>query len=242
MTGLGPAWALFTVVATLVGGLVGLRFRTRLTGVMAFTGGVVLGVALFDLGPEAVDRLDSAGAGRTVGVAMGAGFVGFLVLSRLLVLHHRDNPDEAARHRPVGTLQALALSVHSLLDGFGIGAGFALSPQVGAFVLIAVIGHDFADGMNTVVFVLSQGGDVTHARRWLLIDAIAPEVGALAGAAVPLTPHAYGVGLAIYAGIFLMIGTGDLLPAAHSEPSLARLALTTAGALLIYLVTGLVPG
>lgn len=242
MTGLGPAWALFTVVATLVGGLVGMRFRTRLTGVMAFTGGVVLGVALFDLGPEAVDRLGSATAGRTVGVAMGAGFLGFLVLSRLLVLHHRDNPDEASRHRPVGTLQALALSVHSLLDGFGIGAGFALSPQVGAFVLVAVIGHDFADGMNTVVFVLSQGGDVRHARRWLLIDAIAPEIGALAGAAVPLTPHAYGVGLAIYAGIFLMIGTGDLLPAAHSEPSLARLALTAVGALLIYIVSGLLPG
>jgi zinc transporter ZupT len=242
MTGLGPVWALFTVVATLVGGLVGIRLRTRLTGVMAFTGGVVLGVALFGLGPEAVDRLGSAAAGRTVGVAMGIGFVGFLVLSRLVVLHHRDDPDEAARHRPVGTLEALALSLHSLLDGFGIGAGFALSPQVGAFVLVAVVGHDFADGMNTVIFVLSQGGDVTHARRWLLIDAVAPEIGAIAGAAVPLTPHAYGIGLAIYAGIFLMIGTGELLPAAHREPSLSRLALTAAGALLIYVVSGLLPG
>lgn len=241
MTGLGPAWALLTVAATMAGGLLGLRLRTRLTGVMAFTGGVVLGVALFGLGPEAVDRLGSAAAGRTVGVAMGIGFVGFLVLSRLLVLHHRDDPDQASRHRTVGTLEALALSVHSLLDGFGIGAGFALSPQVGAFVLIAVVGHDFADGMNTVIFVLSQGGDVPHARRWLLIDAIAPEIGAIVGAVVPLTSHAYGVGLAIYAGIFLMIGTGELLPAAHSEPSLARLGLTAAGAMLIFAITGLLP-
>ncbi|KAA8968199.1 ZIP family metal transporter [Mycobacterium sp.] len=242
MTGLGPIWALFTVVSTLVGGVVGMRLRTRLTGVMAFSGGVVLGVALFGLGPEAVDRLGSAAAGRTVGVAMGIGFVGFLVLSRLVVLHHRDDPDEASRHRPVGTLEALALSVHSLLDGFGIGAGFALSPQVGAFVLVAVVSHDFADGMNTVVFVLSQGGDVRQARRWLLIDAVAPEIGALVGAAVPLAAHTYGIGVAIYAGIFLMIGTGELLPAAHSEPSPLRLSLTAAGALLIFLITGLLPG
>ncbi|WP_255564705.1 hypothetical protein [Candidatus Mycobacterium methanotrophicum] len=103
---------------------------------------------------------------------MGVGFVGFLVLSRLLVLHHRDDPDQASRHRSLGTLEALALSVHSLLDGFRIGTGFALSPQAGAFVLIAVVGHDFADGMNTVIFVLSQGGEVSRAHRWLLIDSV----------------------------------------------------------------------
>lgn len=242
MSGSGPLWALLTVASTLVGGLVGLRLRRRLAGVMAFTGGVVLGVALFDLGPEAVDRLGSVGAGRTVGVAMGVGFVGFLVLSRLLVLHHRDEPDEAARHRPVGALGAMALSVHSLLDGFGIGAGFALSPQVGAFVLAAVVAHDFADGMNTVAFVLAQRQDLTRARAWLTVDALAPEVGALVGASVALSGHTYAVGLAVYAGIFLMIGTGELLPEAHREPSVTRLALTAAGAFLIYLVTGLLPG
>ncbi|HZD71862.1 MAG TPA: ZIP family metal transporter [Actinomycetes bacterium] len=241
MKGLGPAWALLTVGSTLIGGLVGLRLRNRLTGIMAFTGGVVLGVALFDLAPESVDRLGSAAAGRTVGVAMAVGFVGFLILSRLLVLHHRDDPDEAARHRPVGTFGALALSVHSLLDGVGIGAGFALSPRVGALVLVAVVGHDFADGMNTVTFVLAQRQEVPRARAWLLIDALAPEVGALGGAAVALTAHAYAIGLAVYAGIFLMIGTGELLAEAHREPSVAKLALTAAGVLLIYAVTGLVP-
>ncbi|MBS4730195.1 hypothetical protein MSM1_18330 [Mycobacterium sp. SM1] len=240
MTGAGPAWALLTVAATLLGGLLGLRLRARLPGVMAFTGGVLLGVALFDLGPEAVNRLGSA-AGRTVGVAMGAGFVGFLVLSRLLVLRHRENPNRAFGQRPTGALQALVLSMHSLFDGFGIGAGFAMSPQVGAFVLIAVVGHDVADGMNTVVFVLSHGGDVSRARRWLVIDAVAPEIGALAGATLPLTPHAYSVGLAIFAGVFLMIGTGELLPAAHRAPSVPRLALTAVGALLIYVMTGLLP-
>jgi ZIP family zinc transporter len=239
MKGLGPLYALLTVASTLLGGLVGIRLRHRLSGVMAFTGGVVLGVALLEVAPEAMDRL---GSGRTVGQAMAVGFLGFLVLSRLLVLHHRDDPASVASHRPVGTLGALALSVHSLIDGFGIGAGFALSPTIGAIVLIAVIGHDFADGMNTITFVLAQGGGVRRAERWLLVDALAPEVGALLGAAVPLSAYAYGLGLAAYAGIFVAIGVGELLAEAHSEPSLARLALTVCGVALMYGVTLLLPG
>ena len=227
------------MASTLLGGLVGIRLRHRLTGVMAFTGGVVLGVALLDVAPEAVDRL---GSGRTVGEAMAVGFLGSPVLSRLLILHHRDDPACAACHRPVGTLGALALSVHSLLDGFGIGAGFALSPSIGAVVLVAVVRHDFADGMNAIVFMLAQGGQVRPARQWLLVDALAPEVGALLGAAVSLSMHAYGLGLAAYAGIFLAIGVGEFLAEAHSEPSVVRLALTLGGVALMYAVTTVLPG
>jgi zinc transporter ZupT len=194
---------------------------------------------LLDVAPEAVDRL---GSGRTVGEAMAVGFLGFLVLSRLLILHHRDDPARAAGHRPVGALGALALSVHSLLDGFGIGAGFALSPSIGTVVLVAVVSHDFADGMNTIAFVLAQGGSARPARRWLLVDALAPEAGALLGATVSLSTRAYGLSLAAYAGIFLAIGVGEFLAEAHSEPSVARLALTLGGVALMYAVTTLLPG
>jgi hypothetical protein len=41
MSGLGPLYALLTVASTLAGGLLGIRLRHRLTGLMAFTGGVV---------------------------------------------------------------------------------------------------------------------------------------------------------------------------------------------------------
>jgi ZIP family zinc transporter len=238
--GYGPLFALLSVASTAAGGFLALRLRSRLGAVMAFTGGVVLGVALFDLAPEAIEQLGSAGTPRDVGLAMGIGYLGFLVLSRLAVLHHRDAPDDAAAHRPVGGLGAAALSFHSLLDGFGIGAGFAISAEVGVFVLVAVVAHDFADGMNTVTFVLSQHQRPSRARAWLAVDAIAPEIGALIGAAVPLSGQAYALGLAAFAGVFLMIGAGELLTQAHEESSLPRLALTVVGAAFIFVVTGLV--
>ncbi|HCO01795.1 MAG TPA: permease [Actinobacteria bacterium] len=236
MRGLGPVFALLTVASTLVGGYVGLRLRHRLTLAMAFTGGVVLGVALLDVLPESVGKLH---AGDTVGLAMAGGFLGFFVLSRLLILHHRDDPEHAAGHNQVGIAGAAALSFHSFLDGFGIGAAFAVSTAIGVAVLIAVVSHDFADGMNTVTFVMSQDGNARLASRWLLVDALAPVGGALVGAAVHVSGHTLGVGLAIYAGIFLSIGAGELLPEAHSETSAARIVLTVAGFLLLFVITRL---
>jgi ZIP family zinc transporter len=113
---------------------------------MAFTGGIVLAVALFDVLPEAIDRLRS---GRESGFWVGVGFLWFFVLGRLAVLHHRDDPQHAQSHRPVGALGAAALSFHSFQDGLGIGLAFNLSFELGLTVLIAVAAHDFADGMNT---------------------------------------------------------------------------------------------
>jgi zinc transporter ZupT len=69
--GPGALYALLTVVSTLAGGLVALRLRHRLSWVMAFTGGVVIGVALLDILPESIDRLPSGaqgGGGRRSGV------------------------------------------------------------------------------------------------------------------------------------------------------------------------------
>ena len=44
---------------------------------------------------------------------VAAGFLTFFFFQRALVLHHRDDPDEARAHHRVGALGAAALSVHS---------------------------------------------------------------------------------------------------------------------------------
>ena len=53
--------ASLTVVSTLVGGTVALRLRRELTTLIALTGGVVVGVALFDVLPEAIDKVTPDG-------------------------------------------------------------------------------------------------------------------------------------------------------------------------------------
>ena len=215
-----------TVLSTLAGGFVALRLARDLATAIALTGGVVVAVALFQVLPEAIEAVDDP---HRVGLLVGAGFVFFFLAERALVLHHRDEPEQARAHARVGALGAAGLSVHSFIDGLGIGLAFGLDTTTGLLVFLAVVSHDFADGLNTVSFVMRQSGDRRTAVRWLAIDAAAPLLGAVVGASLSVGEEQLGALLAVYVGFFLFMGATDLLPHAHEHPSGKRVLLTVAG-------------
>ena len=218
--------AAITVFSTLAGGIVALRLARDLTTAIALTGGVVVAVALFHVLPEAIEAV---GDPQRIGLLVGAGFVFFFLAERALVLHHRDDEDQIHAHSQVGALGAAGLSVHSFIDGLGIGLAFGLSTETGLLVFLAVVAHDFADGLNTVGFVLRQSGDRNRAIRWLAVDALAPLVGAVVGSAISISEQNLGALLAVYVGFFLFMGATDLLPHAHQHPSGRRVLLTVLG-------------
>jgi ZIP family zinc transporter len=233
VTWLAVPLAAATAASTFLGGVVAFKLRHELATVIAFTGGIVVAVALFDVLPEAIDLV---GSPHRLSAVIGAGFIGFFLIERVLVLHHRDDPEEARAHARVGALGAAGLSLHSLLDGLGIGLALHVSTATGLLVFLAVISHDFADGMNTVSFVLRQSNDGKSALRWLTVDAAAPIVGAIVGAAVGISDASLGYVLAAYVGFFLFIGATDLLPEAHSHPSWRRVLLTVTGFVATFLI------
>ncbi len=215
-----------TTISTVCGGLVAIRVRRELQTLIALTGGIVVAVALFDVLPEA---FDSIGDGRRTTWLVGAGFLAFFLAERALVLHHRDDTEHARAHHRIGMLGATGLSIHSFIDGLGIGLAFQVNTATGLLVFIAVISHDFADGMNTVSFILRQGGSIRSAARWLALDATTPLLGAIVGSSIAINARHLGYLLAVYAGFFLFMGATDLLPEAHAHPSVRRVALTVAG-------------
>ena len=226
-------------LATAAGGLIALRLHRSLSTLIALTGGVVVAVALFDVLPEAMEAVADP---KRVATLIGAGFLAFFLAERILVLHHRDDPGQAQAHGQVGALGAMGLSAHSFIDGLGIGLAFGLDTETGVLVFMAVLAHDFADGMNTVSFVLSQSGDRRRATRWLAIDAMAPLAGGVVGSALSVSDYTLGHLLAVYAGFFLYMGGTDLLPEAHTHPSRGRVALTVAGFALVYAISAIAPG
>ena len=226
MTWLALPFGALTFVSTLLGGLVALRLRRELATLIALSGGIVLAVALFDVLPEAFETIGDA---ERVMTLVGVGFLVFFLAERVLVLHHRDEEEEARAHAQVGALGAAGLSAHSFVDGLGIGLAFGLDTATGLLVFLAVVTHDFADGLNTVGFVLRQGGERGRALTWLAVDAIAPVVGAVVGAALSVSENTLGHLLALYAGFFVYMGATDLLPEAHMHPSAKRVLLTVAG-------------
>jgi len=232
------SWAIplagVTVLSTLTGGVVALRLARELATAIALTGGVVVAVALFSVLPEAIEAVDDP---ERVGLLVGAGFVFFFLAERALVLHHRDDDAHVHAHAQVGALGAAGLSLHSFIDGLGIGLAFGLDNETGFLVFLAVVAHDFADGLNTVGFVLRQSGDRGRAIRWLAVDAAAPLAGAVVGSVLTVSEASLGQLLALYAGFFLFMGATDLLPHAHEHPSVRRVALTLAGFAAIFAVS-----
>jgi zinc transporter ZupT len=225
--------ACLTVVSTLAGGLTALRLRRELTTAIALTGGIVVAVALFDVLPEAIKSVDNA---HRVSELVGAGFLAFFLAERILVLHHRDEAEQARAHARVGALGAAGLSLHSFIDGLGIGLAFHLGTETGLLVFLAVVTHDFADGLNTVNFIVSQSGDRSQALRWLAADSLAPLLGAVTGVFVTVSDHTLGELLSLYVGFFLFMGATDLLPEAHQHPSAKRVLLTAGGFIATFLI------
>ena len=227
---MSPYWAIplaaLTTCSTLAGGYVALRVHHELTTLIALTGGIVVAVALFDVLPEAIDAIGNA---RRATWLVGAGFLAFFLAERAIVLHHRDDEQHARAHHRIGALGAAGLCTHSFMDGLGIGLAFHLSTSTGVLVFIAVVSHDFADGMNTVSFILRQSGERGTALRWLALDAVAPLAGAIVGSTISISHTGLGYLLAVFAGFFLFIGATDLLPEAHEHPSGRRVALTVVG-------------
>ena len=162
------------------------------------------------------------------------GFMGYMILNRATTQRAAAGNAPGARARE-GRLGAGTLAVHSVLDGAGIGLGYQVSPVVGLLVAVAVLSHDFSDGINTVGLILKSGGTRTAALRWLLVDAAAPLVGVAATLAVRPAPDELGAALAVFCGFFLYIGASDLLPEAyHAHPTRMSTVATLLGAGLMY--------
>lgn len=227
-----------TFCATLLGGIFALRFKDKLHLVLGFSAGAVIGVAFFDLLPEAI-ALGSGYFDTTLITSVVAfAFVVYLFLDRFVILHaHADEEGHGER----GVLGAGTLSFHSFLDGIGIGFAFQVSPAVGLVVAAAVLTHDFSDGINTVNLILKNGGSKRSAFRWLLADAIAPVAGVVSTLFFFSLPEAYlGLILASFCGFFLYMGASDLLPESHHRhPTIWTTAMTALGIAVIYLVVSL---
>jgi ZIP family zinc transporter len=231
-------------LATLAGGLFALRLKDQLHLILGFSAGAVVGVAFFDLLPEAVELGDGAHAPATLFACTALGFLFYLVLDRVLArrqqAHDHDDPGGAIRRDILG---AGSLSAHSLLDGIAIGLAFQTSTAVGIVVAIAVLAHDFSDGVNTMNVVLKNGGSRRRALGWLLTDAVAPVVGVASTFFFTLPGDGLALVLAAFAGFFLYIGASDLIPESyHSHPKVLTTVMTLLGAAVLYLATRIANG
>lgn len=219
-----------TVIVTFSGGYFALRFKDRLHLILGFSAGAVIGVAFFDLIPEAIKLGKEYYEPSFITTAVAVGFIIYMILDRIFILSGGE------KHSYRGHLGAGSLTLHSFLDGLAIGLAFQVSAAVGAIVAAAVLVHDFSDGINTVNMSLIGNGKDILAKRWLMADALAPLFGI--GATFFFTvPEKYlALILALFSGFFLYIGASELLPESHHRhPRFWTTFMTILGILVLYI-------
>lgn len=235
--------AALAFAATFFGGLFALKYKDKLHLILGFSAGAIIAVAFFDLLPEAIGLGSGAYRVGTIIAFTAAGFFGFMILDRFVIFHshHGDEHDHSllaqagGNESKRGMLGAGSLSIHSFLDGIAIGLAFHVSAAVGVIVATAVLVHDFSDGINTVNLILKSGGDAKKAKRWLVVDALAPVAGVLVASLFSIPESVLGIILAIFCGFFLYIGASDLLPESHhAHPTVWTTFATLLGVGVLY--------
>jgi len=228
--------ALGAMTATMLGGVMALKLAGKLPLVMGFSAGAVIGVAFFDLAPEALEAGRGLYAPSELLALSALGFFLYTVLDRLVARHDCEGQANPAR----GLIGAASFSAHSVLDGFAMGVAFQASREIGLIVAAAVLAHDFADGLNTVNVVMKNGGSRSFALRWLAVDAVAPVLGASFSLLITPSAGVLAILLAVFCGFFLHIGASGLLPESHrAYPRPATTVATLMGAVFLYAVTAL---
>lgn len=223
-----------TTICTTLGGLFAIKFKDKLHLILGFSAGAVLGVALFDLLPESIELTSGKYSIETVTVLAAIGFSAYMLVDRFLSLHsnHEEGCENPSHNSKLG---AGALVFHSFLDGFGIGLAFQVSPAIGWVVALAVLAHDFSDGINTVNMIIKNKGNDKNVLKWLIADALAPAIGVIMAMFLTVSKSELGLLLAIFVGLFLYISASDLIPESHHRhPAVWTSILTIIGMTVIF--------
>jgi len=224
------------IIATFAGGLLASKFRKNLKLLVGFSAGLLVGVAFFDLLPEAFGLSEA----RLASFFLALGFLMYFLLERFILVHPCSEEHCASeRHsRPSGASAILGLVLHRFLDGAVIMLSFKADVQVGIIVALAIIIHSIPDGINSVTVMLLKRHNSFW--KWFAALAIAVFAGATVAFFAPIQESQLGYLIAFVAGWFLYLGASDLLPEAHKQhKDFPALVATLAGFAVMALATGL---
>lgn len=202
--------------------------------VLGFAIGALIGVAFFDIIPEAEEML---GLETTLWYVV-FGITLFFAAEKLLRWYHHHEGHES-EVRPFAELILLGDAIHNFIDGVAIAVSFLVSVPLGAATTVAVLVHEVPQEVADFGVLIRGGYSRAKALWYNFLISLTTILGAILGyfAAQALTwllPYV----LAIIGGNFLYIAMSDLIPETHEESGALHLViqifLMIAGLFTIY--------
>jgi zinc and cadmium transporter len=215
------------------------RFR-RSDLLLSFSAGVMLGAAFFHMLPEAVE-----GAGATAIPFVLVGFLLLYGLERFVLVHVCAEPSaheapgppgsHAHGHGPgcgahtMGLAAFLGMSLHTLVDGFALGAA-SEQAGLGLLVFLAILAHKIPNAFSLSAILRAEGYSVRRALVLNAAFALMVPIGASAYLVLRALVHVEtftSAALAASAGTFLHLSLSDIVPDLHRR-GVARFAMSLA--------------
>jgi zinc and cadmium transporter len=187
-----------------------------LSVLIAYSAGTILGAALFDLLPEAVELVDE----HLVFPIIAGGFLVFLFLERILYWYHGHGHAEDLEHigdegptKEFAYLNLIGDFIHNFIDGMIIAAAFINSFTVGLAAAIAVAFHELPQEMGDYGILIYAGVKKRRALSYNFLAALAVVFGGFFGYFfIGAIENLAGYMIAFSAGAFLFLSASELIP------------------------------
>jgi len=171
--------------------------------IIAFSSGLVIAAAIFELLPEANVERNA--------LFIGLGFFVFYLVEKSTMLHACG--EQECEVHSLGTLTAIGMASDNIVDGLGIAVGYLLDPVLGLIIASAVLAHEIPQALSSTA-ILKRAN-----RSWKEIFGMLGFAGAMypIGAALSyvVPKELYQPIIAVVAGVFMYVGAGDLLMESH---------------------------
>jgi len=224
--------ALLSIIGTIIVLRTGKANKKILSMILAFSSGIMITVAFWDILPEAFQM-----SKIITSLSFIIAIIFFFITENFIIINSCNEYIEDCHLHTITILSIIALSIHSLLDGFNIGIGLILGKIAGLNIFLAIILHKIADGITLAAIMKHSSENDRKIFLTSIFISIATPIGTALSYYLKLNlSNLIPLGLGIASASFTYISMTEIIPNLHKERNYLLPIMFLIGCLIVFTI------